>query len=105
MNSSGNLESIMGLIMYGGDAKGLAVQAIQAAKKGEFTDAHAKLEQANDSLNIAHKSQTSLLAQEAGGQSVEVSLLMVHGQDHLMNAITFIDMAKEIVSLYERLDS
>ncbi|VIT06123.1 lichenan-specific phosphotransferase enzyme iia component (pts system lichenan-specific eiia component) (eiia-lic) (eiii-lic) [Streptococcus pneumoniae] len=32
MNES-NLESVMGLIMYGGEAKSNAMEAIQAAKK------------------------------------------------------------------------
>ena len=31
------------------------------------------------------------------------TLLMVHSQDHLMNAITFRDLAGEIVALYKRL--
>ncbi|MGT2800471.1 PTS lactose/cellobiose transporter subunit IIA [Streptococcus sp. zg-86] len=99
-----NLEAIMGLIMHGGDAKGNAVKAIRSAKKGDFEEAAAFLEKANQSLSIAHKSQTALLSEEASGQSVEVSLLMVHGQDHLMNAITFLDMAKETVDLYRRIE-
>ena len=33
-----------------------------------------------------------------------LSLLMVHGQDHLMNAITFLDMAKEMVDVYRKLE-
>ncbi|ENA0413451.1 PTS lactose/cellobiose transporter subunit IIA, partial [Listeria monocytogenes] len=37
---------------------------------------------------------------EARGEKAEVSLLLVHAQDHLMNAITFKDLAKEIVDLY-----
>jgi cellobiose PTS system EIIA component len=28
---------------------------------------------------------------------------MVHAQDHLMNAITVIDMAREFVDLYEKI--
>lgn len=104
MTEPANLEAIMGLIMHGGDAKGNAVKAIRAAKKGDFEAAEVFLEQANQALNIAHKSQTALLAEEAAGQSIEVSLLMVHGQDHLMNAITFLDMAKETIDLYRRIE-
>ncbi|MGT2950605.1 PTS lactose/cellobiose transporter subunit IIA [Streptococcus cuniculi] len=104
MGEPANLEAIMGLIMHGGDAKGNAVEAIRAAKKGDFDAAASFLEKANHALNIAHKSQTALLAEEAAGQSIEVSLLMVHGQDHLMNAITFLDMAKETIDLYRRIE-
>ncbi|MBF0777037.1 PTS lactose/cellobiose transporter subunit IIA [Streptococcus azizii] len=99
-----NLEAIMGLIMHGGDAKGNAVEAIRAAKTGNFEGAEAFLEKAHQALKIAHQSQTALLAEEAAGHSIEVSLLMVHGQDHLMNAITFLDMAKETLDLYRRIE-
>lgn len=30
--------------------------------------------------------------------------MMVHAQDHLMNALTIRDMASEFVDLYERMD-
>ncbi|MGT2845947.1 PTS lactose/cellobiose transporter subunit IIA [Streptococcus massiliensis] len=98
-----NLESIMGLIMHGGDAKGKAIEAIKAAKGRNFELAEKKLQEANQSLLLAHQSQTEQLAKEAAGQGISVSLLMVHGQDHLMNAITFIDLAKEVVDVYREL--
>lgn len=98
-----NLEQIMGLIMHGGDAKGKAVEAIRAAKAGEFEEAHGLIKEANEALNTAHKSQTALLTQEASGENVELSLLLIHGQDHLMTALTFIDVAKEIIALHEKL--
>lgn len=103
MSEPNNLEAIMGLIMYGGDAKGKAVEALQAAKEGDFEEAAALLDQANESLVTAHRSQTSLLTNEAQGESVEISLLLIHGQDHLMNAITFIDLVREMIDLYKKL--
>ncbi|SHF10187.1 PTS system, cellobiose-specific IIA component [Atopostipes suicloacalis DSM 15692] len=98
------LETIMGLIMYGGDAKSSAMEAIYAAKSGNFDEAEEKLEAADEALGNAHKSQTNLLTQEASGDSVELSLLLVHGQDHLMNAITFKDLARELIDVYRKLD-
>ncbi|MEC6748687.1 PTS lactose/cellobiose transporter subunit IIA [Marinilactibacillus sp. XAAS-LB27] len=97
------LQTIMGLIMHGGDAKSNAMEAIHAAKEGDFKAADEKLKLADDALIQAHHSQTGLLTREASGDSVEMSLLMVHGQDHLMNAITFKDMAVEIIDLHKRL--
>lgn len=105
MEDNAYLESIMGLIMHGGDAKGKAVDAIRAAKKGEFVLANELIEQANKALTVAHQSQTSLLSQEASGESVQLSLLLVHGQDHLMTAIAFIDLAKELVQVYEKIST
>ena len=96
------LETIMGLIMHGGDAKSSSMEAIYAAKKGDFDEAEQKITDADDALANAHKSQTKLLTREASGDSVELSLLLVHGQDHLMNAITFKDLAVEIIDIHRK---
>lgn len=96
-----NLEVIMPLIMYGGDAKSSAMEAIQLAKKGELEQADDKLKAARDSLIQAHHSQTDLLTKEASGEEISLSLLMVHAQDHLMTSMTFVDLAAEIVELYK----
>lgn len=98
-----NLQAVMGLIMNGGNAKSSAFEAIKAAKKGDFTEADAKLKEADKFLVEAHNSQTGMLTKEANGDHVPVTLLMVHSQDHIMNAITFRDLAGEIVDLYKKL--
>jgi PTS system cellobiose-specific IIA component len=79
------------------------MEAIQAAKDGNFTLAQEKLEAADQALVEAHHSQTGLLTEEASGNPMTVTLLAVHSQDHLMTSITFNDMAKEVVDLYKRL--
>lgn len=103
MDDDQNLQSIMGLIVNGGNAKSSSMEAIQAAKTGDFEGADAKLKEADAALSEAHNSQTSMLTKEASGDHVKVTLLMVHSQDHLMNAITFRDLAGEIVDLYRKL--
>lgn len=98
------LEAVMGLIINGGDAKSNAMEAIKFAKEGDFDKADEKLQAAHDSLIKAHNSQTEMLTKEANGEKTELNLLTVHSQDHLMNGITFTDLAKEIVEVYKRLD-
>ena len=98
------LQTVMGLIINGGNAKSSAFEAINAAKKGHFTVADQKLKESDKFLVDAHNSQTSMLTKEANGDHAKVTLLMVHSQDHIMNAITFRDLAGEIVDLYKRLD-
>lgn len=98
------LEKVMGMIMHGGDAKSSAMEAIHAAKSGNFDEAMDKINDSEDALEKAHESQTNLLAREAGEGSVELSLLMIHGQDHLMNAITTKDLAIEMIDVYRKLD-
>lgn len=94
-------EVIMGLIVNGGNARSLAMKAIYAAKAGDFDQAAAHLEECDNFLLEAHHAQTELLTKEANGDKTEVTLLMVHAQDHLMNAITVKDMATEIIDLYK----
>lgn len=98
-----NLEAIMGLIIHGGDAKSSAMEALQAAKEGDFAGADEKIKQAEAALNEAHHSQTGLLTQEAQGNHMEVTLLTVHSQDHLMTSIAFTDLAKEIIDVYKKI--
>lgn len=105
MSEPKNIEVIMQLIMHGGDAKGKAIEAIEHAKVGNFEAATKKLKESEQALVEAHHAQTGLLTQEASGEAVEVSLLMVHGQDHLMTGIAFKDLAKEIIELYQRMES
>ena len=96
-----NLEVIMGLIVNAGDAKSHAMEAIREAKTGNIEEAYQKIRNADKALVEAHHSRTSLLSEEARGNHIEISLLMVHSQDHLMTAIAFKDLAKEIIDLYK----
>ncbi|AVQ35187.1 PTS lactose/cellobiose transporter subunit IIA [Staphylococcus kloosii] len=94
-------EQAMSLIAFGGDAKSSAMEAIYAAKKGDFDNAEQKVAQAQQSLTEAHQIQTTMLTEEAQGHHHELTLLTVHSQDHLMTAIAFNDIAKEMIDLYK----
>lgn len=94
-----NVKTIMELVMHGGNAKGEALKAIKFARANNFEEADKSLKKCNEELNIAHKGQTALLTQEARKEEIGFSLLLVHGQDHLMNAITTRDLANEIVEI------
>lgn len=104
MAQEDNMQVVMGIIMQAGNAKAAAMQAITAAKAGDFDKADDFVKQANKDLVNAHNVQTDMLTKEAQGDHVKVDLYMVHAQDHLMTAITFIDLAKEIVELYKKID-
>lgn len=90
--------------MYGGDAKSNAMEAIQAVKLGNFELAKTKINEAEASLAKAHHAQTEMLIKEAQGNQIAVTLLMVHGQDHLMTSMGFTDLAKEIIEVYKKID-
>lgn len=102
MDDEKRMQIVMGIIMAGGNAKAHAVEAITAAKKGDFTEAEKKLEEANQAIVDAHNTQTEMLTAEARGEHMPIDLYMVHAQDHLMTGITFVDLAKEIVEVYKK---
>ncbi|MCD8907399.1 PTS lactose/cellobiose transporter subunit IIA [Staphylococcus arlettae] len=96
-----SISQAMQLIAFGGDAKSHAMEAIHAAKKGDFQSAHTKIQAAEQSLLSAHNAQTEMLTAEAQGDVQAITLLTVHSQDHLMTGIAFNDLAKEIIELYQ----
>lgn len=97
------LQVVMGLIMNAGNTKGEAIAALAAAKENHFSEAESRMKAANDALVEAHNTQTSLLTAEASGNNSEVTLLMVHSQDHLMNAISYLGLTQELIDVYKRL--
>lgn len=99
-----NLEHVIfQIILHGGNGRSAAMEALLAARQGDFVGAREKLKEAENALNEAHHIQTSLIQGEIRGEKKEISLLMVHAQDHLMNAMTVKDLAAEMVELYYRI--
>ncbi|WP_369901816.1 PTS lactose/cellobiose transporter subunit IIA [Bacillus manliponensis] len=91
------------LILHGGNARSSAMEALQLAKQGEFKEAEIKLQEAENELKAAHNLQTELIQKEAGGEKTEPTLLMVHAQDHLMNAMTVKELVSEFIYLYRKI--
>lgn len=83
------------IILHAGNAKNDALEAMKEARLGRFAEARQKLDEANEELTESHKIQTDLLQGEAKGQRTEMSLILVHAQDHLSTAIFAIDLAEE----------
>ncbi|ASB86857.1 PTS lactose/cellobiose transporter subunit IIA [Bacillus sonorensis] len=97
-------QTIFQIILHGGNGRSFCMEAIAEAKKGDFAEAKKKLQSADEELIKAHHFQTALIQNEAKGTKTEPSLLMIHAQDHLMNAMTMKDLASEIVDLYKNIN-
>ena len=89
------------IISYAGDAKSSAYEALEAAKQNDHAGYEAKMEEAENKFNEAHKVQYAMLQEEAAGQMhAEFSIIVVHAQDHLMTTMATIDLIKELSELY-----
>lgn len=93
-------EIVMNLVVEGGNARSLAMEAIQEAKKGNFDKADALMKECDEALLAAHNTQTDMIQAEIRGEHTPVMLLMVHAQDHIMDAMVVKDLAAEIIELY-----
>ena len=70
---------VFDIVNSAGTAKGLAYEALGEAEK--------LLKEADKSLLAAHNIQTEIIQAETSGDNMEVSVLFVHAQDHLMTAV------------------
>ena len=107
-----NLELIsFQLISNVGEARSALFEAMRAAREECFEEADKLVAEAEDSLIKAHESHSSLIMQEASGDKVQISLLLMHAEDQLMSAEGFkiiaeelIDNSKKIISLEKKLE-
>lgn len=94
----------MKIISYAGNARALAMRSIRLSRKQNVIDAAMMLKEAEKDLKKAHKSHMKVLeCFSKEEEKFELDLLMVHGEDYLMSALTTIDLAKELLALHQEL--
>lgn len=94
-------QTTMQLIIHSGNARALAYEAFDLALAGDYAAAAAKIHEASDEIRSAHSQQTALIQDEAAGRGASPTLLLVHGQDHLMTAITEINLIERLIKVLE----
>ena len=93
-------EVVFTIISHAGDAKSLCFEALAMAKKGEVEKADALIKDAQNELYETHNIQNSMIQKEASGEKLELSLLLMHAEDHLMTAILAKDLIEEMIEIY-----
>lgn len=101
-----DLEStVMDIIVNAGQTRSLCFEALYAAREGDFAKAEVLLKESDQFARVAHRVQTELIEEDAGEGKMPMTLIMVHAQDHLMNAILARELINEMVVLYQRQQS
>ncbi|WP_190289148.1 MULTISPECIES: PTS lactose/cellobiose transporter subunit IIA [unclassified Pantoea] len=95
--------TVMELIIQAGEARSCAMQALRAARNQAWSEADAQLTAATQAAKAAHRIQTELIGADEGCGKIPVNLIMVHAQDHLMNAMLCRELAEEIIQLRREL--
>ncbi|WP_127848349.1 PTS lactose/cellobiose transporter subunit IIA [Lacticaseibacillus hulanensis] len=96
-----NPKSVMDMISNAGTARDAALTAVDAAEERDFAEAQKWLTRAQNAVNVARQAHNHLLSQEARGEGPDFSVLLVHAETHLTDALAMIDMAKRMVALYQ----
>ncbi len=91
------------IILNSGNSRTTVHEAFAAMREGDNDKASELLESANEELLLAHKAQTHLLQEYAGGTEITIEIIMVHAQDHLMTTMTLREVAIEMLELYKRI--
>ncbi|WP_238900962.1 MULTISPECIES: PTS lactose/cellobiose transporter subunit IIA [unclassified Clostridium] len=91
--------AIMNIIINAGDCKNHAYMALNLVNEGKYEEAENEMQLANDALGKAHDAQTEMLQKEASGEKIELSVLFVHAQDHLMTSISEKNLIEQIIEL------
>ena len=95
------IDTSMMLIVHSGDARAAAFHALQEAKAGNFEEAKKLMAESKAKALEAHHIQT-LLADEGNGEGPQVTLLLVHAQDHLMTSMLAQELIEELIDLHEK---
>lgn len=93
------------IIAKAGDASSTIFKAFNMAQKGELETARSLVDEATGELNSAHEIQTYIIQEEAKGNKWETGVLMIHAQDHLMNAMLTKEMASHVLFMYEKMSA
>ena len=100
-----NMELIIfDIINSAGTAKGLAYEALEEVINGNYEKADELLAESDKELVVAHKIQTKLIQDEANGIHHDVTVLFVHAQDHLMNAMEARSLISYLISLQKQVN-
>lgn len=90
------------MISHHGSARSFFVEAIQAAKGGDFALAEKNMAAGEEEFQAGHQAHAQLIQKEAGGETVPVDLLLLHAADLMMSAETLKIIAQELIDLYRK---
>ncbi|WP_301185688.1 PTS lactose/cellobiose transporter subunit IIA, partial [uncultured Dubosiella sp.] len=63
------------IVAYSGDARSTLLDLLKQVRSGNFANVETMLNDADQNLNLAHKAQTDILAQEAQGQDMDMGFI------------------------------
>ena len=94
-------QSAMEIILHAGDARLKCKEALYQIALFDIENAKSKLKESQEEITKAHKVQTDAIQNETRGEKSEYSLLFAHAQDTLMTIYSEINIAKQLIKIFE----
>lgn len=95
-------QTLFTFILHGGNARSKAKEAAELAGDGDWEGAQACLAEADAEQLKAHEFNARIIRQEAGGDGVPFSVLLVHAMDLLALAWSEVDYTQQYVAMCKR---
>lgn len=95
------VQAAMSIILNAGDARVACKEALDAIAAFDFEKANEKIKESQKKITEAHKVQTDAIQGETRGVKSEYSLLFAHAQDTLMTIYSEINIAKQMIKIFE----
>lgn len=92
------------IIAHSGDALDCFQKAINCAKENDYIGAEENLKNGKKYMVEAHKVQTKLLTSETCGETIDISVILLHAQDHLMTTLQYERTANEFIEMYKKMN-
>lgn len=86
-----------------GTARGLYIEAIQEAKKGDMEHARALIAEGRENFVQGHHAHADVLEMQGNGVHLPSNIYLIHAEDQLMAAESFEIIATEMIELYEQI--
>ena len=100
MDNEKLVQVAMNVIMHAGDARDYIRKAGTKLSALDLDGVEELLKKASAELVEAHKAQTSVLQNEAEGDSVPMTVLFSHAQDTLMTINSEVNLTQNMIRLY-----
>ncbi|AGK96140.1 PTS lactose/cellobiose transporter subunit IIA [Clostridium pasteurianum] len=98
-----DLEQIVfNLVLHGGNARGKAYDALDAAENGDFQLAEKCLDDADEEFYQGHDYQNKLIQGQMDNETP--NFLVIHAQDQLMTALAEKNLIKREIALYRKVN-
>lgn len=85
------------IIASAGDAFGAYYSAVKEYKAKNINEAKRLVEEGDKKINDAHQIHTDLIHAEVRGEEIPGSIVLTHSQDHLLQAMTWENIAKLLI--------